>query len=302
MKKGGKLIITITIILCIGMVILYVYMGSTDNDAMINKYLGLWNQKQEIKYDPTGVIRKYVDKTGNTKVGNQLLKIIGNDYALNTNGGSFNSSETDGTSGGGSNDTPTVITPSNGDTGTTVPTGGSLGMSKDEQLKIIAQKLKSMGYNKTAIAGFLGNFYIEGYSYSYYPSKKVGDNAGDDTIEYIRTNNKRIGFGQWGSSRRDGILTLAESMNKNWYDLDVQIAFMATELSGGWGYSSHLKPSDMNSLDLDHCTFLVARWYEVCTTSSSVAFDERNSKLQNYSERYNTAQIYLTKLEEWGYE
>lgn len=77
-------------------------------------------------------------------------------------------------------------------------------------------KLLGMGYTPEQASGLVGNLMQE--SGGRLNTGAVGDNG------------NAIGIGQWNGPRRHALVAFAESRNRDWTDLDTQIAFLDHEL------------------------------------------------------------------------
>lgn len=152
--------------------------------------------------------------------------------------------------------------------------------SNIENAKIVMDALLDAGYNAISVAAIAGN--IE-YESGFYPCKVEASGVGCDSIntqidangnEYIKNLPGLPGFGliQWTTeSRKDGLISLAESQSKKVTDLNVQIERMITELKG-WNSQKPSSPEALNELSLGldgliQATWRVYRYFETPATS-----------------------------------
>lgn len=103
----------------------------------------------------------------------------------------------------------------------------SADISSGDAVKSIWKHFRKLGYTDEAIAGMLGNFHVEtggtfdpGIVQNGHTPRQIARGQGH-------------GLAQWtDSGRLNGLIKYAESKNKKWYDLDVQIEYIEKELSG----------------------------------------------------------------------
>lgn len=111
--------------------------------------------------------------------------------------------------------------------------------------------LNGLTFTPTMVAGILGNYAVEsGITFDKLEHKDENSGGALDgtkqSNEFARSWGRRgaygLGIAQWtwckdaggDGNRACALVDLAESMDKNWYEPDVQVQMMVNELSGGY--------------------------------------------------------------------
>ncbi len=113
---------------------------------------------------------------------------------------------------------------------------GDVSANAEDNAKKVYSVLKHAGMNDQNIAGIIGNWDAESgvdptsiqnifdEPYKIGPTKQAKLDAGG-----FATNSTGLGLGQWTGPRAQALLDYAKEKNANWYDIELQLAFMLDE-------------------------------------------------------------------------
>jgi hypothetical protein len=117
----------------------------------------------------------------------------------------------------------------------------------DESTGEISQRAKQMAsilkgatvdgikLNDAQIAGIIGNFWAESGINPKVTQGHVMDGAPNDEVDtWTKQGANGLGLAQWtwNPGRAGNLISLAREMDKNWYDLDVQVELIVQEMNG----------------------------------------------------------------------
>lgn len=122
--------------------------------------------------------------------------------------------------------------------------------------------LKGLKFTRTMVAGIIGNFQVESGVTFARAEKKDGNNVGqldhmsnDNADEWTKGGARGLGIAQWtwNPGRAGNLISVARSMNRNWYDAAPQLQLLVNELSGSYhavftALSKASSPSDATSV------------------------------------------------------
>lgn len=147
--------------------------------------------------------------------------------------------------------------------------------------------LKDLGYSDISAAGVMGNLDYE--SGGFNPSAIEGGNG------------IGIGLAQWSYSRREQLESYAKSKGKECTDVNIQVEFLITELTGEGPAAGFAEYQFMSNNGYSYNSFKDAKSVEESTKAFCWTFERPNESDGNnsMSERISRARKYLNECPNW---
>lgn len=142
--------------------------------------------------------------------------------------------------------------------------------------------LKGKGYSLEQICGILGNLHAES---GCNPKTTQGHSHDGQWVDGVCNKLKSDGtlaggdghgVVQWDGSRRGALKTTADNLNKNWWDISVQITYLDFEIANGdKKIMPNISPEEMSSRfesdklngatdPVEHAAYMWCRYFERC--------------------------------------
>ncbi len=188
-----------------------------------------------------------------------------------------------------------VIVPGNPDPPTMPPSDGIIQGSGNDA--VLAQFLRSLGYNDIAISGAMGNFAAES---GLDPRATQGHTHDGQT----RPSCLRLGGGdghglaQWDSGRRVALIEFATARGKEWWDFSIQLEYFKSEIEGP--EKKYGGQAVMNACtSVKEACFQFADKYERCAGAGDATLS-KPSALHRWDVRLSSSESYYKWLQTNG--
>lgn len=140
--------------------------------------------------------------------------------------------------------------------------------------------------SKNQAAAIIGNMWVESAGLNPGVTQNhIDDWASNETLlGWGNAGGKAAGLIQWDGSRRTALVQFADSKNKNWHDMGLQLEWLKSELNG-WEGSNLLGAGwDDPTKSVEDLTRI---WVEKFERAGVPAYEERNSFANKFLAEYS---------------